>query len=86
MVADIIDSMPYKPYIALAFPYGSLNPHKPLSGNDIGKQTDVEEKKEARTKAAEKRGWPHILKFQADLEWKKHGSNERHTSCRLHRG
>jgi len=59
MVADIIDSVPYKPYIALAFPYGSLNLHKPLSGNDIGKQTDVEEKKEARTKAAEKRGWPH---------------------------
>jgi len=55
---DIIDSAACQPYIVLAFPYGSLN-SQGIAKKRLAEQTDVEEKKEARTKAAEKGGWPH---------------------------
>lgn len=56
---DIIDSAPCQPYIA--FPYGSLN------SQGIAKKRHWQsrqtwrrgKKKEARTKAVEKGGWPH---------------------------
>lgn len=73
-------------YIILVLSYGSLNPQAIAKERHWWANVHEREKEAGTAKKVERLACSrrHVLKFQADLEWKERGSNERRAFCRGH--